>query len=191
MIGVHGSVSGFITVNLAERVAMEVVGGLLQDKFHTLCSQIIDGVGELTNLVAGGIKKSLSGTDWCFSHVTVPSVIVGQKYQIAYCRGLQYVSATFEHENHDGADDRRSAHSRGRVADPRVTVPGAGRRASRDLHVRGVIRPGRGRELVHHSTELRGMFRVLRIDPADAVAYRQAAEHFPSVETADLFCTGS
>lgn len=108
MIGVHGNVSGFVTVNLAERAAIDVVGGLLQDKFDCLSPQIIDGVGELTNLVAGGIKKGLSGTDWGFNYVTVPSVIVGQKYQIAYCRGLHYVSATFEHENQDALmlDDR-------------------------------------------------------------------------------------
>ena len=31
MIGVHGEVSGFVTVNMAEKVAMSAVGGLLQD----------------------------------------------------------------------------------------------------------------------------------------------------------------
>ena len=101
MIGVHGDVSGFITLNLAERVAMSVVGGLVQDHFDSLTPEVIDGVGEMTNIITGGIKKGLSGTPWCFTYVTVPSVIVGQNYQIAYAGGLEYLSATFEQKNEE------------------------------------------------------------------------------------------
>ena len=108
MIGIHGNVSGFITVNMAEKVAMAAVGGLLQDQFHQLEAQVIDGVGEMTNIISGGIKNGLSGTAWQFSHVTVPSVIVGRSYQIAYAKGLDFLSATFEHDNEEAflLDDR-------------------------------------------------------------------------------------
>ena len=108
MIGVHGQVSGFITVNMAQDVAMSAVGGLLQDQFEKLNSQVIDGAGEITNIIAGGIKKGLAGTDWAFSHVTVPSIIVGKNYQIAYAGGLQFMCVTFEHENEEAImlDDR-------------------------------------------------------------------------------------
>ncbi len=99
LIGVHGEVSGFVTVNMAERVARAAVGGLLQEKFDTLTPQIVDGVGEMTNLIAGGIKKGLSGSPWGFSYVTVPSVIIGRNYQIAYCRNLMFLSVTFEHQD--------------------------------------------------------------------------------------------
>ena len=96
MIGVHGDVSGFITVNMAEKVATSSVGGLLQDEFKELDEQVIDGVGEMTNIISGGIKNGLASTQWGFSNVTVPSVIVGQNYQIAYARGLQFLAVTFE-----------------------------------------------------------------------------------------------
>lgn len=99
LIGVHGAVSGFVMVNLAERFALQAVGGLLQDKFPALSAQVVDGVGELTNLIAGGIKRQLAGTPWAFGQITVPSVIIGTGYRIAYARGLQYVCATFEHED--------------------------------------------------------------------------------------------
>jgi chemotaxis protein CheX len=99
LIGVHGKVSGFITVNLAEQFALAAVGGLLQDKYDRLTSQVVDGVGEITNLIVGGIKKSLSTTPWAFTHITVPSVIVGSGYKMAFARGLDYVCATFEHED--------------------------------------------------------------------------------------------
>lgn len=101
MLGVHGDVSGFVTVNLCEKVALSLVGGLLQTQFDALDHQIIDGVGEITNIIGGSIKNGLAGSPWAFSHVTVPSVIVGHNYHIAYAKGLQYLSATFEHESAD------------------------------------------------------------------------------------------
>lgn len=101
LIGVHGGVSGFITVNMAEEFARAAVGGLLQDRCDKLTREVIDGVGELTNIISGGIKKGLYGSPWLFSHITVPSVIVGQNYQIAYVKGLQFLSVAFEHQNED------------------------------------------------------------------------------------------
>ena len=58
MIGVHGQVSGFITVNMAEYVARKSIAGLLQDEFDKLTPQVIDGVGEMTNIISGGIKNA-------------------------------------------------------------------------------------------------------------------------------------
>ena len=101
IIGVHGKVSGFVTVNMAERFAIRAVEGLLQDKFGALTNQVIDGAGELTNIVVGGIKSVLGNSSWSFSQITVPSVIVGQGYQIAYSKGLEFLNVTFEHQDPD------------------------------------------------------------------------------------------
>jgi len=101
LVGVHGAVSGFITVNLAEKAALAAVAGLLQEQVHTLSGQVVDGVGEISNIIAGGIKKGLAGSPWAFSNVTVPSVIVGNNYQIAFTKGLEYLAATFERVNEE------------------------------------------------------------------------------------------
>ncbi len=101
MIGVHGKVSGFLSVNMAERFAIKAVEGLLQDSFGTLNSQVVDGAGEITNIIAGGVKSSLAKGPWGFNHITVPSMIVGQNFTIAYSRGLEYITVTFEHEDPD------------------------------------------------------------------------------------------
>jgi chemotaxis protein CheX len=108
LIGVQGRVSGFITVNMAERVAIRLVEGLLQDRFGQLTPHVVDGAGEITNLIGGGIKSSLAGTPWSFSNITIPSVIVGQGYQIAYARGVEFVCLSFEHADEQSLvlDDR-------------------------------------------------------------------------------------
>jgi len=99
IIGCHGDVSGFMTLNLSEDGARSLVSGFLGDEFHKISPEVVDGVGELANLVSGGIKKGLSGTSWAFSSVTVPSVIIGHNYQIAYTSGLNFISVAFELPN--------------------------------------------------------------------------------------------
>lgn len=101
LIGVHGKVSGFVTVSMSERFALQAVGGLLQDEFSGLSAQVVDGVGEITNLIVGGVKSSLAGTPWAFPIITVPSVIVGSGYQISYAKGLDFLSVAFEHNDPD------------------------------------------------------------------------------------------
>lgn len=99
LVGVHGNVSGFITVNFSERFAMKSVEGLLQDSFDVLNSQVVDGVGEITNIIAGGIKGGLSSSPWAFVDITVPAVIVGNGYQMAYAKGLNFITVSFEHQD--------------------------------------------------------------------------------------------
>jgi len=99
LIGVHGKVSGFITVNMSQRMAVRAVNGLLQDSYTELTNQVVDGAGEITNIIVGGVKSSLAGSPWSFSHLTVPSVIIGKGYHIAYARGLEFLNATFEHDD--------------------------------------------------------------------------------------------
>lgn len=101
MIGVHGKVTGFSTVNLAERFAIRAVEGLLGETFGELSHQVVDGVGEIANIVVGGIKSALSGSNWQFNNITVPSVIVGKNFTIAYARGLEFITVSFEHEDQE------------------------------------------------------------------------------------------
>jgi len=99
MIGVHGKVSGFVTLNMSERFAIHAIEGLLSEKFDKLTSQVVDGAGELTNIVVGGIKAALASSEWAFSNITVPSVIVGQNFSVAYARGLTFLTVLFEHDD--------------------------------------------------------------------------------------------
>jgi chemotaxis protein CheX len=101
MIGVHGKVSGFITLNMTERIAVRAVGGLLQEEFTELNSQVVDATGEITNMVVGGIKSALANSKWSFLQITVPSVIVGRGYSIAYARGLEFLNVIFENDDRE------------------------------------------------------------------------------------------
>jgi chemotaxis protein CheX len=99
MIGMSGKCTGFMTLNLPERVALLAVSGLLQDEFTKLNLQVIDGVGELTNIIAGGLKTKMYNTPWMVANITIPSVILGTNYQISYTKGIEYCSVSFEVED--------------------------------------------------------------------------------------------
>lgn len=95
MIGVSGEVSGFVTVDMPESFAIRAVSSLIQEKVESLGAQVLDGVGEMTNIISGGLKRGLAGTKWSFSGMTVPSVIVGKNYNIAFATGLKYAACQF------------------------------------------------------------------------------------------------
>ena len=96
MIGMGGKSTGFLTFTVPERAALLAVSGLLQDEFASLNPQVIDGLGEITNIIAGGFKTRLSNSSWMISTITIPSVIIGANYSIAYTKGIEFASVTFE-----------------------------------------------------------------------------------------------
>jgi CheY-specific phosphatase CheX len=62
---------------------------------------VVDGVGEMTNVVAGGFKTKLASTPWVVGSITIPSVILGSQYNISYSKGIEYCSVTFEVDDSD------------------------------------------------------------------------------------------
>jgi len=101
LIGLSGKCTGFITLAMPERVSLLAVSGLLMEEHKAINGQVIDGVGEMTNVVAGGLKTRLANTPWVISSITIPSVILGSQYNISYSKGIEYCSVTFEVDDPD------------------------------------------------------------------------------------------
>jgi chemotaxis protein CheX len=99
LIGLSGKCTGFISISMPERVAVAAVSGLSMETYKTVNAQVIDGVGEITNIVAGGIKTKLYNTQWMINNITIPSVILGNNYQISYSKGIEFCSISFEIED--------------------------------------------------------------------------------------------
>jgi chemotaxis protein CheX len=101
MVGMSGKCTGFVSISMPERVATLAVSGLLMEEHKAINAQVIDGVGEITNVTAGGLKTKLSTTPWVISSITVPSVILGNHYNISYSKGIEYCGVTFEVDDPD------------------------------------------------------------------------------------------
>ncbi|MDR2756775.1 MAG: chemotaxis protein CheX [Planctomycetaceae bacterium] len=96
MIGLSGKCTGFLSLTMPNRVATLAVSGFSMEEYTTVNAQVVDGVGEITNIIAGGLKTKLYNTPWMINNITVPSVILGSNYNISYTKGIEYCGITFE-----------------------------------------------------------------------------------------------
>ena len=101
LIGLSGSCTGFISLSMPERVATFAVSKLSMEEHKTINAQVVDGIGEMTNIIAGGLKTKLFNTPWSVNHITIPSVILGDNYNISYSKGIEYCGVTFEVDDPD------------------------------------------------------------------------------------------
>jgi chemotaxis protein CheX len=101
MIGLSGKCTGFISLTMPNRVATLAVSGLSMEECTIVNALVIDGVGEITNIIAGGLKTRLYNTPWMINNITIPSVILGTNYHISYTKGIEFCGITFEIDDPD------------------------------------------------------------------------------------------
>ena len=101
LIGLSGKCTGFLSISMPERVATFAVSRLSMEEYKTINAQVVDGIGEITNIIAGGLKTKLFNTAWTVNNITIPSVILGDNYNISYSKGIEYCGVTFEADDPD------------------------------------------------------------------------------------------
>ncbi|MDQ7006344.1 MAG: chemotaxis protein CheX [Acidobacteriota bacterium] len=98
IVGLVGKANGSVTINLSERGMLYLAGGLLGEVPDAPDEMVFDGVMEIGNIIAGGIKAALAGTDYQIENISVPSLVLGASYDVYYTRGISMVSVQFELE---------------------------------------------------------------------------------------------
>jgi chemotaxis protein CheX len=81
VVGFTGRISGLLCLHLSSIMACNVASGLLGMPMTQVDETVRDAVGELSNMLAGGLKKQLSNTDNLFK-ISIPSVIQGLEYSM-------------------------------------------------------------------------------------------------------------
>jgi chemotaxis protein CheX len=79
IIGFGGKISGFIAMHLSPESACMLAESLLGMSFDHLDEIVADAMGELVNMLAGGLKKFTSGSEDLFK-ISIPSIIYGTDY---------------------------------------------------------------------------------------------------------------
>ncbi|GAB6908495.1 conserved hypothetical protein [Desulfosarcina cetonica] len=88
IIGLSGTVSGCVVINLSKAIALQLVSALIGDEVTELDDDCTDAIGEIANMIAGNAKTDFpsSGTS-----ISVPSVVIG-KHKVSYPSGLPIIS---------------------------------------------------------------------------------------------------
>jgi chemotaxis protein CheX len=92
IIGLAGETVGAVVLSFDTPTAIAVVSKLAGKSYRALSNEVIDGVGELVNIIAGNAKKDL--LDFRLS-ISLPGVITGRQYRIKWPDGVPVVTIPF------------------------------------------------------------------------------------------------
>lgn len=81
VIGLSGRAKGTVVLSLSEEVALRAASAMLQTEVTELDEEVIDAVGELTNMLAGGAKAELEQYQLSIS---LPNVVTGRGHEIHF-----------------------------------------------------------------------------------------------------------
>lgn len=95
IIGLAGETVGAVVLSFSRETAIAMVSKMEGRSYPALSSEVIDGVGELINIIAGNAKKDLS--DFRIE-ISLPGVITGTTYRIHWPEGIPVVTIPFDSE---------------------------------------------------------------------------------------------
>lgn len=92
IIGLAGETTGAVVLSFERETALKVVSAFAGKSYHAISSEVLDGVGELVNIIAGNAKKGL--LDFRLS-ISLPGVITGNSYRIHWPEGVPVIAIPF------------------------------------------------------------------------------------------------
>lgn len=83
VIGMAGEdVNGSMVLSFDTPCILSIVGKMLMEEFTEITPDVVDAVGELTNMISGGTKASLNEQGYSFNMAS-PIVVTGKDVELA------------------------------------------------------------------------------------------------------------
>lgn len=92
IIGLSGNAQGAITLSFPKLVALKVVSLMLGTTIKIVGPEVTDGIGEITNIIAGNAKQNLEKYKL---NISLPNVIIGQSHAISPSSGAPTLVVPF------------------------------------------------------------------------------------------------
>ena len=92
IIGLSGRAVGTVVLSLSENVAIEATAAMLGDRPFEMNSDVVDAIGELTNMIAGSAKGQLEELEMSIS---LPNVIIGKNHEVVFPSGVTPIGIPF------------------------------------------------------------------------------------------------
>ena len=93
IIGLSGKASGTVVINMSLEVALAAASAMLMEEMTEMNDDVIDAVGEITNMVAGAAKVELQQYELS---VSLPSVVTGEGHEIRFPSATPPLCVPFE-----------------------------------------------------------------------------------------------
>jgi chemotaxis protein CheX len=89
MIGLSGSsLTAMLGIHCPMEVGLAIAGAMLGMDIEEIDSDVKDALGEIANMLAGGLKERLAGIDDTLS-LAIPTTVAGKSYNITAPKGYQ------------------------------------------------------------------------------------------------------
>ena len=95
MIGLAGDLKGMVIVHCPDEVAKVITSEMLGMEIEQIDDDVKDALGEIANMVAGGLKVSLVEQD-CNVELALPSTVIGRSVRMSSGVGTKRVMVPFE-----------------------------------------------------------------------------------------------
>ena len=92
IIGLSGEAQGTIALSFPKIMALKLVSHMLGAEIKVVGDELADGVGELTNIVAGNAKVGL--TEYKLS-ISLPNVVIGKDHMLRSPSGFPSIIVPF------------------------------------------------------------------------------------------------
>lgn len=94
LIGIAGEAVGSVILSFPEDTAVKVVSNFIGEEIPEVNRDVLDAIGELTNIVAGGAKKIFSEQGYHFK-ISIPNVVHGKDHKINRPKDVPTIVVTF------------------------------------------------------------------------------------------------
>lgn len=96
---VSQEITGCMIVSFSEKCILQIVANMLMEQpKEKVDDEIVDAVGELTNMICGGAKAQLAKLDYKFELAT-PTMVVGKGVEISYFSDAPTIVIPFSTEH--------------------------------------------------------------------------------------------
>ena len=98
VIGLSGKLAGTVVVSLHENMALYIAEAMLGMRPSEIDDDVIDAVGEMTNMIAGKAKGELESYDMSLS---LPTVISGSGHKVQFGSQVKPICIPYSSEHGD------------------------------------------------------------------------------------------
>lgn len=92
VIGLSGKAEGTVVVSVEREVALCVAEQMLGERPESLNAEVVDAIGEVTNMIAGRAKAGLAHLEM---RLNLPKVIIGKNHTINFGAAAQKISIPY------------------------------------------------------------------------------------------------
>jgi chemotaxis protein CheX len=100
IMGLVGDKEGSISMSFKEKGALFIYKKLMDDDQDSLGPEVVDSIGELTNIISGQARKELQNAGITLKS-SIPTVVVGKGIQLHFISKLPMVSLPFSFSTGD------------------------------------------------------------------------------------------